>query len=144
MNVIIAGSRDFEDYEKLSEFCDQVLEPYDDIVIFSGKAPGADRMGEKYAKEKGFELREFPAPWNDINGKPKEQIGINKMGYFYWKFAGFHRNLEMAQEGDMLIAFWDGKSKGTRHMINTAKKCNVEVVEYKIKDKNIGSWLNET
>ena len=143
MNVIIAGSRTFNDYEKLRSFCDQVLEPYEDIVIFSGKAKGVDKLGEKYAKEKDFPLKEFPAQWNDVNGKPKEQIGINKMGGFYWKLAGFSRNLEMAQEGDMLIAFWDGKSKGTKHMIATAKKFNVEVEIYKIEDENIGSWLRD-
>lgn len=43
------------------------------------------------------------------------------------KAAGFKRNTEMAKYADALIAFWDGKSKGTKHMIDTAKSHNLKV-----------------
>lgn len=127
MNVIIAGSRSFKDYKKLREFCDEVLNSYDDIIIFSGGARGADEMGEKYALEKDYPIHMFPAHWNEIEGKPEKEIGTNKNGYRYWKLAGFARNHKMAKEADMLIAFWDGKSLGAKHMIETAKKKNVEI-----------------
>jgi len=127
MNVIIAGSRTFNDYRKLREFCDEILEPYDDITIFSGVARGADELGENYALTKGYPVRKFPADWKNIEGKPEIEIGKGKRGYRYWKLAGFMRNKEMAKEADMLIVFWDGQSRGTKHMIEIAKKKKVEV-----------------
>lgn len=130
MNVIIAGSRHFDDYKKLCEFCDEILEPYDDITIFSGKARGTDRLGEEWADDRGWAVKCFPAKWYDIEGKKPYEVGTNKKGNPYWKLAGFDRNREMANEADMLIAFWDGKSKGTRHMIETAKKKNLEIELY--------------
>lgn len=107
--VIIAGSRDFEDYERLSEVCDFMLQNKSDIEIVSGNARGADRLGEQYANQKGYKLSVFPADWS---------LG---------KKAGYVRNESMAKNADALIAFWDGKSKGTDHMINIAKKYNLKV-----------------
>jgi hypothetical protein len=75
------------------------------IYILSGKARGADLLGERYAKENLLEVLEFPADW--------ETFG---------KRAGFKRNEEMANEAHALIAFWDGESHGTKHMIDIATK----------------------
>lgn len=116
--VIIAGSRDFDKYEYLRYCCDKILKGIQpsQIEIVSGTARGADKLGEKYAKEKGFKLKRMPAEWK-------------KFG----KSAGFKRNAEMAIYGTHLIAFWDGKSRGTKNMINIARKNQVvvKVVEYK-------------
>lgn len=114
MKVIIAGSRDFSDYEKLKEVCDYMLSRQTDVEIVSGAARGADILGEQYAKEKGHSLKQFPAEWD-------------KFG----KRAGYLRNEDMAKYSDALIAFWDGKSKGTEHMINLAKKHNLKVKVHK-------------
>lgn len=114
MKVIIAGSRDFNDYEKLKEVCDYMLSRQTDVEIVSGAARGADILGEQYAKEKGHSLKQFPAEWD-------------KFG----KRAGYLRNEDMAKYSDALIAFWDGKSKGTEHMINLAKKHNLKVKVHK-------------
>lgn len=114
MKVIIAGSRDFNDYEKLKEVCDYMLSRQTDVEIVSGVARGADILGEQYAKEKGHSLKQFPAEWD-------------KFG----KRAGYLRNEDMAKYSDALIAFWDGKSKGTEHMINLAKKHNLKVKVHK-------------
>jgi hypothetical protein len=103
MRVIIAGSRGFNDYVKLSGVCDFLLQDQTDIEIVSGTAYGADQLGERYAKERGYPVKQFPADW--VRHK---------------KAAGYIRNEEMAEYGDMLIAFWDGESKGTKHMINLA------------------------
>lgn len=118
-NVIIAGGRDFADYELLKQKVDYYLsnkikEGYK-IIIISGTAYGADKLGEKYAKEKGYKIKRFPADWN-------------KLG----KSAGYIRNKEMAENADALIAFWDSKSRGTAHMINIAKdkKLLSRVVNY--------------
>ena len=115
--VIIAGSRDFEDYNKLCEVCDSIISTIDENVeIVSGTARGADRLGERYAKERGYMLHTFPAEWDK-----------------YGRSAGYRRNTEMAKVGTHLIAFWDGVSKGTKMMIDTAKrmKLNVKIYIYK-------------
>lgn len=110
MKVIIAGSRSFVDYTKLVEFCDSVLKDQTDITIVSGCARGADMLGQMYADEKGYPVLKYPADWDK-----------------YGKSAGYLRNEEMAKVGDMLIAFWDGESKGTQHMINLGKKHNLKI-----------------
>ena len=108
--VIIAGSRDFYDYDLLAEECNIILEGKDDIEVVSGRAIGADMLGEMYAKDKKYPVKLFPADWNT-----------------HGKGAGFIRNGEMANYANMLIAFWDGESKGTKHMVETAQKKGMEV-----------------
>lgn len=61
--IIIAGTRTFNDYDMLKRYCDYLLQNIKDPIIVSGNAPGADKLGERYAKEKGFELKIFPANW---------------------------------------------------------------------------------
>ena len=113
--VIIAGCRDFTDYALLCSFSDQVLAGAEDIEIVSGGARGSDAMGEQYAREHGYSLKVFPAEWK-------------KWG----RAAGPIRNGQMADYADALIAFWDGKSAGTRDMIRKAeeKGLRVEVQMY--------------
>ena len=111
--VIIAGSRHFNDYPLLCEKCDMLLSQKHqthDIVVISGTARGADILGERYAKECGYQLNRFPANWNRHGNK-----------------AGFLRNLEMADNADALIAFWDGTSNGTKSMIEIARKKGLAV-----------------
>ena len=115
MFVIIAGGRDFNDYGLLQEKCDMFLSQQRDVTIISGRAKGADKLGERYACKRNLRLRGMPADWET-----------------YGKYAGFRRNEEMAKVADALIAFWDGKSKGTKHMIDTMKKLGkpVRIVMY--------------
>lgn len=110
MKIIIAGGRDFNDFSKLKLICDSLLIKHEIIEIVSGCANGADKLGERYALEKGYIIKQFPADWS-------------KFG----KSAGYIRNTQMAEYADALIAFWDGKSKGTQHMINLAKKCKLKI-----------------
>ncbi|MCR5712639.1 MAG: DUF2493 domain-containing protein [Prevotella sp.] len=117
--VIIAGTRDFSDYLLLRDKCDTILSGKkgdNNIVIVSGTARGADRLGERYARERGYEVRQFPADW--MNDEKK---------------AGPIRNAKMADNADALIAFWDGTSRGTKHMIDTAlaKGLTVRVINFK-------------
>lgn len=115
MKVIIAGSRGFNDYEALCKFCDYIIgEPDEEVEIVSGTAKGADKLGERYANEKGYKLKEFPANWEE-----------------YGKSAGYRRNSQMASYSDLLIAFHDGESKGTQNMIDLANKKNINVAVYK-------------
>lgn len=102
--VIIAGTRTFDDYDLLCRYADIKLSNiYEPIEIVSGGARGADALGERYAKDRGYELRRFPADWNK-----------------YGKRAGYLRNVQMANYADALLAFWDGKSRGTKNMIEEA------------------------
>lgn len=114
--IIIAGGRDFNNYLLLKDKVEKYLSLLgSNIQIVSGTASGADHLGEQFAKEKGYDLKLFPANWKT-----------------YGKSAGYLRNKQMAEYADYLIAFWDGKSKGTRHMIDLAKKngLSVRVVRY--------------
>lgn len=110
MKVIIAGGRTFNDYNLLCQICDKALSLQNEVEIVSGTANGADKLGEKYAKEKGCPVKHFPADWDK-----------------YGKSAGYKRNEEMAKYADALIAFWNGKSKGTKHMIDLAKRYELKV-----------------
>ena len=66
MKIIIAGSRDFNDYNKLKKSCNHLLSNNEDteIEIISGTAQGADTLGEQYASEKGYKVTQFPAEWD--------------------------------------------------------------------------------
>lgn len=116
--VIIAGTRTFTDYTLLQRECNHLLSEKQrthNIIVVSGTARGADTLGERYARERGFQLRRFPADW-DKDGKK----------------AGMLRNYRMADNADALIAFWDGTSRGTANMIDIARKKNlpVRVIRY--------------
>ena len=128
--VIIAGSRNFSNYRLLEEKCNKILASIEaEIWIISGCAIGADLLGEKYAKNKGYYLMECPAPWDDIQNKPQNQIGITKNGDKYWKLAGMHRNETMAKEADACIVFNLNNSVGTQDMIRRAKAHGLKIRE---------------
>lgn len=117
-NVIVAGGRDFSDYGLLCQKLDRILAKRKGLCpinIISGGANGADRLGERYAREHGFQLTVKPANWDE-----------------YGKRAGYVRNGEMADIADALVAFWDGESHGTKHMIGIASERNllVRVIRY--------------
>ena len=117
--IIIAGGRKFNDFLLLSHSIIQYCMSYDihtkDVEIVSGCAKGADALGIRFADVYGLQVKKFPADWKR-NGKS----------------AGYERNAVMADYGEILIAFWDGKSKGTKHMIDISnlKGLEVHVVTY--------------
>lgn len=116
--VVIAGSRGFSNYKLLKETCDKYLrekKKTHNVVVISGHARGADSLGEKYASDEDLDLEIYPADWKK-----------------YGKSAGFMRNEQMADIADAVIAFWNGESHGTKHMIDIAeeKGLNVKVVNY--------------
>lgn len=117
VRVIIAGSRGFQDFNLLEQKCDKILKNFKEVEIVSGGARGADALGEKYAQNRGFSLKLFPADWNS-----------------YRKSAGHIRNAQMAEYGDYLILFWDGVSKGSEDMLALARKkgLKIRVIRYEI------------
>ncbi len=111
--VVIAGCRDYNNYDeakKYIDFCLSNIRKENEIIIVSGCASGADAIGEHYAKENGYEVEKYPADWRT-----------------YGRSAGPKRNQQMAESSNYVICFWDGKSRGTRSMIEYAKKYNKPV-----------------
>ncbi len=110
--IIVAGSRGFTDYPLLKDTLDQLFIHIDkkNIEIVSGMAKGADKLGERYAKENNIPIKQFPANWLD-----------------HGKKAGYLRNEEMAQYATHCVVFWDNQSKGTKHMIDLAKKHRLQL-----------------
>lgn len=120
MRVIIAGGRNFNDYERLKKVMDNC--PYEVTEVVCGKARGADSLGEKWALERGVHIEYFAPDWEGLG-----------------KRAGFARNADMAEyacengsDNGLLVAFWDGASKGTKSMIDLATKKGmlVKVIKY--------------
>ena len=110
MRCIVAGSRHFEDYDFVASKLDHLFSKRQPYAIVCGMAKGVDMLGHRYAKERGLVVCEYPANWNG-----------------YGKMAGHIRNREMAMNAEALVAFWDGESRGTKHMIETAKHCGLKV-----------------
>ena len=132
MKVIIAGGREFRDYDFLQHACDAILlrEAYKDVIVISGCAPGADTLALQYARERGFKYEEHPADWTDLS-HPDAIIRTSKNGGKYDLLAGKRRNTKMSEIGDVLIAFWNHRSGGTADMIDKAsrRKLKVHVVD---------------
>lgn len=112
IKLVVAGSRSFTNYELMRIKLNKLRESIGDFEVVSGKARGADSLGERYAKEYSLPIAEFPADWDRFG-----------------KSAGFKRNEQMAQYADAVIVFWDGKSKGSQHMINIAKNKDLPLRE---------------
>ena len=117
MKIIVAGSRSFNDYYLLCDKLNYYLKDLENPIIVCGEARGADALGKMYAYKHNLSVSSFPADWS---------IGRN---------AGYIRNETMAKYADALIAFWDGKSKGTEHMIKTMRNLGKRVRVVKFGDK---------
>lgn len=108
MKIVVAGCRDYDNYKEAKEFIDACLvqlKKKNTPIFLSGGCKGADRLGERYAMENGFEIQYYPALWEK-----------------YGRAAGPIRNEQMAQACDLVICFWDGKSRGTASMIRLAEQ----------------------
>lgn len=111
--VIIAGGRDFTKPVKVDMAMGDVYGHdvlYDNLEVVCGGARGADTEGQGWAERHGVDVKMFPADW-DKHGRA----------------AGPIRNSQMGDYADVLVAFWDEKSKGTAHMIKDARKKGLRV-----------------
>ncbi len=105
--IVVAGSRNYNDYDEAKEYIDLCIKEIRNkhtLIFLSGGCRGADALGERYATENGFKVERYPAEWDR-----------------YGKEAGPKRNRKMAERADFVICFWDGKSRGTKSMIEYAK-----------------------
>lgn len=131
--LIIAGGRDFTDEFLLARALHHVATTVlsgQTIWVVSGMAKGADFLGWNYARQFQMPYFEFPADWKNLN-VPGVKIRTGPRGQ-YNANAGKDRNQRMAEFADGLLAFWDGKSHGTSHMIKTMEGLGkfVHVVPY--------------
>lgn len=108
MRTIIAGSRGITNLLWVPVAV--VRSGFTITEVVSGKARGADSLGEQWAKIQGIPVKEFPAYWEDQG-----------------RAAGYIRNARMALYAEALIALWDGKSPGTRSMISLAREAGLQV-----------------
>ncbi len=108
MKTIIAGSRSCKNRLILLTALHRC--GWTPTAVVSGAAPGADRLGERWAAAMNIPCFRFPADWDR-----------------YGKAAGYIRNETMAANAEALIALWDGRSPGTKHMIDIARKKGLKV-----------------
>ena len=116
--IVIAGCRNYDNYNEAAPFIDSCLyeiRKKHTIIILSGCSTGADSIGERYATKNGFDIEKYPADWKRFG-----------------RSAGPIRNKQMAEICDLVICFWDEKSKGTKSMIEYAKKNKKNVIIKKI------------
>ena len=110
MKILVCGSRVWSNIEVI----ENTLRAYSsDSIVVHGGARGADQIVDAIAKSLGMKTIVYPADWNR-----------------YGKSAGMIRNREMleAEKPDLVLAFWDGESKGTKNMIDVATKAKVSVI----------------
>lgn len=116
--IVIAGCRTFSDYERAREAIGKIIKSKfsgENVKIISGGCRGADKLGERYAHENGLKLTIYNAEWDK-----------------YGRAAGPKRNEKMANAADYIICFWDGKSRGTKSMIELANKYKKQIFIIKI------------
>lgn len=115
IRIIVAGTRQYLDY---SDFLEQLtdylkfrnIDPASkDVIFISGMANGPDKLIVDVSESEGWQYVKCPADWDNLG-----------------RSAGYIRNAGMAKIATHLLAFWDGMSKGTLHMINIAKKANLD------------------
>jgi len=111
--IIVCGGCNYSNYEAFKRQLDQVLAKYENVTLISGHAKGVDTMAECYASEKKIPIKVFPAEWTK-----------------YGKAAGPIRNTAMLQyaleQTAVVVAFWNGASRGTGNMLKQAEKTGVE------------------
>ena len=112
MKVAVVGSREWPYPEMVKEFISRF---HKDIVVISGHARGVDRYAETFAREAGLEVISIPANWDKHGNK-----------------AGYIRNVEMVEKCDCLVAFWDLKSKGTKHSIDLILNSNKDFLVFSV------------
>ena len=112
MRTVIAGSRAITNYSDLLDALEKAIEiGIRPSVVLSGVALGVDMLGEQWANEFNIPLERYPADW--------EKHG---------KRAGYLRNIQMADHAEAVVVVWNGKSRGTKHMIDAARERNLRLL----------------
>lgn len=117
MNVVVCGSRGFFNYDYFKKEMCCVLKKYQtqDIILISGGAKGADTFAREYALENNITFKEYLADWEN-----------------HGRGAGYIRNIEMLDIANEVVAFWDGKSPGTAHIIKECLKLKIPITVFEV------------
>lgn len=126
MKIAVIGSRDFNDKERLFSVLDKNYNKIE--MIISGGAKGADELGRLYAQERGFPCMIYYPRWHTIDAQ-------------YDRGAGFKRNHQIIRDADVVVAFWDGESRGTKHSLDLAESLGKKVRIFKFKKEVKGVEL---
>jgi len=100
--IAVVGSRSFDNYSLLRKYLLNYFHPF---ILISGGAQGADSLAESFAYSKNLKTKIYKAKWNK-----------------YGRSAGPIRNKKIVENADIIVAFWDGESKGTKMTIDYAKE----------------------
>lgn len=116
LRLAVVGSRDFKDYTLMQEVLDTFIKKTRPVrvVVISGGAKGADRLAVRWAQSRNFPTSVFLPKWIRQDGS-KDLT------------AGFARNKLIVDNCDVMFAFWDGKSRGTKNSIDLATKARKQV-----------------
>lgn len=114
LSVAIIGSRSVTDKNFVYSKLDKIFLNRKPDLVVSGGAKGPDTLGVSWARENGVEVKEFIPDWER-----------------YGRAAGFKRNTQIVESANLVIAFWDGASRGTKDSIDKARKLNkrVEIIK---------------
>lgn len=108
--IAIIGSRDFKNKQLMNEQMQVLREQYDISLIISGGAKGADTMGVQWANKNDIATLVFMPDFKK-----------HKRAYHY-------RNRRIVREADIVVAFWNGSSTGTKYTIDFARTLEKEVL----------------
>ena len=111
LRIAVVGSRGFTDWDLFCKELDRLLSDKKVGSLVSGGAEGADQMAERYGALKGIPVTVFEAHWD-----------------LYGSKAGPRRNKQIVANSDLVVAFWDGLSTGTRMTIAWAQQQGLEVI----------------
>lgn len=112
---MITGSREVPKMtqKKIEDALEKLHDNHSFSLLLSGGATGVDQMGEMWAKQKNIAIKQELPNWKE-----------------YGKSAGVLRNQTLVNEADIVVAFWNGRSKGTKDAIQRAVKANKIVKLY--------------
>lgn len=120
MKLAIVGSREFNDYIKFKNVIIEYFDVPKITKIISGGARGVDTLAERFADENDISTLIFKPDWNK-----------------HGKSAGFIRNKDIVKSADVVIAVWNGISKGTKHSINICNENNKPLYIYNYVEETI-------
>lgn len=139
MKIIIAGGRNITDPKYVWDAMIKSNAKAKVTEVVSGGARGVDSIAIAWAKRHNIPYKIFKAKWDDLDA-PGAVVDVHPtFDGFYNKIAGIQRNHEMGDYAEALVAIWDGKSSGTRDMIEYMKKLGKKVYVYRV---NIGTESN--